>query len=225
VDLSLIATEDGRDALWDDREVFIRQLGEPLLLEDFDGNQTAFFILADRTEGELTFGSERNAAEIHRGPYRALLDKTGVLSRTTFVGHTPGREAQVEVLRRQLQWFWHDFSHLLAALGRGQLWWAVGQLQILRDCCITLARLKADFGADAEGFDKLDLAVPASDVAPLAESFVPMEREPMLAAVRQILAFYAATAPGLAEAHGLRYPAELERIMLERFRTLERGLT
>jgi hypothetical protein len=27
----------------------------------------------------------------------------------------------------------------------------------------------------------------------------------------------------LAEAHGLRYPAELERIMLERFRALEEG--
>jgi hypothetical protein len=223
VDLCLIATDADRDALWEDREAFLRQFGEPLLLEDFGGNETAFFILADGTEGELTFGSEHNAAEIHRGPYRALVDKTGVLSRATFVGHAPGREEQVEVLRRQVQWFWHDFSHFMAAIGRGQLWWAAGQLQALRDYCVTLARLKADFAAEAEGYDKLDQAVPGLELAPLAETYVSMEREPMLAAVRQILAFYATTAPALAEAHGLRYPAELERIMLERFRALDQG--
>jgi hypothetical protein len=223
VDLCLIATDAHRDALWNDREAFIGQLGAPLLLEDFDGTQTAHFILADGTEGELTFGAERNAAEIHRGPYRALLDKTGVLGRTAFVGHAPGREEQVEVLRRQIQWFWHDFSHFLAAIGRGQLWWAAGQLEALRAYCVMLARLKADFAPEAEGYDKLDLAVRALELAPLEETFVPMDREPMLAAVRQIVAFYAATAPDLAEAHGLRYPAELEGIMLGRFHALEEG--
>jgi lincosamide nucleotidyltransferase len=223
VDLCLIATDAQRDELWNDREAFIRQLGAPLLLEDFEGTTTAHFILADGTEGELTFGAERNASEIHRGPYRALVDKTGVLDRTAFLGHVPGREEQVEVLRRQIQWFWHDLSHFVAAIGRDQLWWAAGQLVALRAYCVTLARLKADFATEVEGFDKLDLAVPASQLEPLADTFVPMERDPMLAAVRSILAYYAATAPGLAEAHGLRYPTELEGIMLGRFRTLEEG--
>jgi hypothetical protein len=221
VDLCLIATDGGRDALWANREWFIRQLGEPLLLEDFDGSQTAHFILADGTEGELTFGSERNAAEVHRGPYRALVDKTGVLGRIAFAGHTPDAEEQVEILRRQIQWFWHDLSHFMSAVSRGQLWWAAGQLEALRAYCVTLARLKADFAAQSEGYDKLDLAVPASRLSALSDTYVPMEREPMLASVRSILAFYAAIAPGLAEAHGLRYPAELERLMLARFRALE----
>jgi hypothetical protein len=223
VDLCLIATDVHRDALWNDREAFITQLGAPLMLEDFDGSETAYFILADGTEGELTFGAERNASQIHRGPYRTLLDKTGLLGRTAFIGRAPNREEQIEVLRRQIQWFWHDFSHFMAAIGRDQLWWAAGQLDALRAYCVTLARLEADFTAETEGYDKLDTAVPGSQLENLAGTFVAIEREPMLAAVRSILAYYAAAAPGLARMHGVRYPAELERIMLERFRTLEEG--
>jgi lincosamide nucleotidyltransferase len=220
LDLCLIAREPDRDGLWLERAAFIRQLGEPLLLEDFDTGRTAFWVLADGTEGELTFGSEDTAPEIHRGPYRALVDKTGMLSKVAFVGSRPDDEDQRELLRRQIQWFWHDLGHFIAAYARGKPWWAAGQVQQLREMCVILARLRADFGADADGYDKLDDAMPRADLAPLAATFPPLELEPMLAAVRRMVTFYQQTVPGLAAAHGLIYPHALENRLLERLDSL-----
>ena len=54
VDLCVVATDGQRDAVWADREVLVRRLGDPLQIEDFDDDGTVFFILADGTDGELT---------------------------------------------------------------------------------------------------------------------------------------------------------------------------
>ncbi len=51
VDLCAVAADGQRDAVWADREVIVRALGEPLQIEDFDEHDTVFFILADGTDG------------------------------------------------------------------------------------------------------------------------------------------------------------------------------
>ena len=220
VDLCLIVADGARDAVWTEREDLIRQLGEPLLLEDFDDDRTIFFILADGTEGELTIADAGHLAESSRGPHRVILDRTGVLDGVTFTGSQPGDAAQLEGLRRQVQWFWHDLSHFIAAIGRDQPWWAAGQLAELRTYCVNLARLRADFAAPMDGFDKVDLALPASELAALADTFVPMDRESMLSAAHRIVEWYRSVVPDLAAAHGVPYPADLERIMVARLRAL-----
>jgi hypothetical protein len=117
-------------------------------------------------------------------------------------------------------WFWHDLSHAIAAIGRGHLWWALGQLEVLRGMCVNLVRLDEDFTADAEGYDKVDGAVPAERLAPLAVTVVPLERAAILDAVEALVRFYRELAPGLAERYGMPYPAELDALFARRLAAL-----
>jgi hypothetical protein len=158
-----------------------------------------------------------------------LLDKKGILAGVEFGDHQRAQHEQVETTRRQVYWFWHDLSHFLTAMGRGQLWWAQGQLEVLRRCCISLARIRQDF-ADADAVEdpyfKVDKAIPASDLAlaPLQATFTPMEPGAMLRSALAIIAFYQELAHLLVERHGLSYPADLERVTLARLERLRRTI-
>jgi hypothetical protein len=155
------------------------------------------------------------------GPHRAIYDPDGILAGVFFTGSQPDADQQVEQLRRCVQWFWHDMAHFIAAMGRGQPWWAAGQLDALRGYCVNLARLRADFSGHADGFDKLDSAVPAADLAPLASTFVPLDPGQMLVAARTTADYYREVVPDLAAAHGILYPIELEAVMRARLHALE----
>ncbi len=100
-------------------------------------------------------------------------------------------------------------------MGRGQLWWAYGQLEILRRMCVNLARLRHNFSdadAAAEDYFKLEQALPADQVARLQPTFCPQEPSAMLQAAHLIFNFYQELARPLAQAHGIPYPEALERI-------------
>jgi len=217
LDLGVVVADDAHDDFIAGREAFVRQLGEPLFIEDFDIPGMLFFILADGTEAELFIDRASDFGEPH-GPWRALLDKTGALENAK-PRSDPDPAQQREALRRQIVWFWHDLSHFITAVGRGQLWWAYGQLEVLRRICANLARLRHDFNDEEVGDDpwfKLDKALPDEALAPLRLTYVPLERAAMLAAARAVIDFYRQLAAPLAEEHGIAYPAELERLMLTR---------
>lgn len=220
LDLGLITGDDAYDDFYADRAAFVRQLGEPAFLEDFGLPDIVFFIFPDGTECELTLGRETAFEHIHAGPYRVLVDKQGLLADAVFSGSRPGHAEQLETLRRLIAWFWHDLSHFTAAIGRGQLWWAYGELAELRRQCVNLARLRRDFSAPADGYDKVEHALEATDLAPLAAACCPLEVGAMLQAARVVVRYYQELAPGLAATHGLPYPADLERSMVGRLERL-----
>jgi predicted nucleotidyltransferase len=217
LDLCLITTDDAYEEVVSGRQAIVEQLGEPLFLEDFGLEGIVFFILADGTEVELFF---RRTSEVHDirdvGPYRTLLDKKGVLVGAEFPVGEPDRAEQIEALRRSVNWFWHDLSHLIAALGRGQLWWAYGQLEALRKYCVNLIRIEQNVEAQDEAYEKLDQAISTTRLSALQTTFCPMERRAMTRAAVEIADFYRERAPIVASAYGLTYPAELERLMSER---------
>jgi predicted nucleotidyltransferase len=221
IDLCLITTDEAYEEVVSDRQDIIEQLGEPLFLEDFGHEDLVFFILADGAEAELFFGRESGLHEIHGvGPFRILLDKRGIFTDAAFPVREPDRAEQIESLRRLLHWFWHDLSHLIAALGRGQLWWAYGQLEALRRYCVNLIRIEQNVEAQEEAYEKLDLAISTSRLSALQKTLCPMESRAMLRAAVEILNFYRERAPVVASAYGLTYPAELERLMCNRLDTL-----
>jgi predicted nucleotidyltransferase len=225
LDLCLITTDDAYEDVVSDREAIIDQLGEPLFLEDFGHEDLLFFILADGTEAELFFGRESGLQEIHDvGPFRILLDKKEILANAEFPVREPDRAEQIEALRRLLHWFWHDLSHLIAALGRGQLWWAYGQLEALRRYCVNLIRIEQNVEAQEEAYEKLDLSISTSRLSALQKTLCPMESRAMLRAAVEILNFYRERAPVVASAYGLTYPAELERLMCNRLDPLVQDL-
>ena len=133
----------------------------------------------------------------------------------------PKREAdhakQVETLRQQVVWFWHDLSHFVKAMGRGQLWFAYGELEVLRQICVNLARLRYNF-SDAwvgeEPYFKVEQVLPVEQLSPLETTVCAMEYGAMLQAALVMFRFYRDLAPALAKEHGIEYQAGLEQMMI-----------
>lgn len=223
LDLYLITTDAMYDDLKASYETFLRLLGEPLFLQNFDdfGFDLLVFTLADGTEGELALGRESHFSHIHGGPYRTLLDKKGTLSGVVFPWYEPPHATQIETLHGLIYWFWHDLSHhFIKSLARGQLWSAYGALEDLRRTCINLARLRQNFSMVAEGYEKVEQVLPAEQLSALQATFCPMERQAMLRAALIIVGFYRDMAPALAQAYGIPYPAELARVVFKRLERL-----
>ncbi len=221
IDFCLFTTDEAYEEFCHGRAAFIHQLGNPLFLEDFDIPDTIFFIFPDGAEGELTVGRASQLPHRLHEPYRVLLDKKNLLAETTFAYDE--EPVDLEPLRRQIQFFWHELSHFIVALGRGQLYWAQGQLGALRTCCLNLVRLQQDLGDEEvgeEGYFKIDSTLPMGKLAPLQTTYCPMEREAMLQAAHTILRFYQELARPLAQTHHIPYPADLERVMVSRLATL-----
>ncbi|MGA9159778.1 MAG: aminoglycoside 6-adenylyltransferase [Actinomycetota bacterium] len=220
LDLCVITRDEAFENVMAEREAFVRQLGEPVFIEDFGLDRIAFFILADGTECELAFGREGALEEVDVGPFSALIDKRGILDGAEFPFAQPDPDEQREQLRRVLNWFWHDLSHFIAALGRGHLWWACGQLEALRRYCVNLVRIEHGVEAQEEAYEKLEKAVPVSGLAALQPTFCPMERDAMLRAALDIVSFFQKHAPRVAGSYGTEYPAALERLMSDRLEEL-----
>ena len=220
LDLGLITTDEAYEDFTASREAFLRLLGELVFLEDFNLPHIVFFIFSDGTEGELSLGRESQFNHNHGGPYRVLLDKKNILAGVVFPRDHPAQAEQIEALRRLVYWFWHDLSHFIAAMGRGQLWWAYGQLEELRRYCVNLARLRQNFSVEADGYEKVEQAIPIEQLSSLQSTCCPMEQGAMLQAALVIVRFYQELAPPLAQAHGITYPADLERVMYDRLEQL-----
>jgi predicted nucleotidyltransferase len=216
LDLGVVTRHHAFDSFLADRESFVRRLGEPLFLEVFGGGRVVFFILADGTEGELFYGHEGALAEFDVGPFESLFDRTGILTGVEFPLEQPDPDDVRASLRFVVNVFWHDLSHLIAGLGRGDLWWAYGQLEALRRYCVNLVRIEHGAEAEEEAYEKLEKAIPVSELSALRATFCPMERQAMLRAARDVVGFFRDRAPRAAEAHGLEYPADLARLMSDR---------
>jgi predicted nucleotidyltransferase len=223
LDLYLITTDEAYDDFTASREAFIGRLGEPVFLEVYHGGGAdfVFFTFPDGTEVELGLGRQSHFTHIHGGPYRVLLDKKGILIGAVFPCYKAAQTEQIETLRRLVSWFWHDLSHhFITTMARGQLWSAYGALEDLRLTCVNLARLRENFQAEAEGYEKVEQALPVEQLAPLQATYCPMERGAMLQAALLIVRFYQELAPPLARAHSVPYPADLARVMSDRLEHL-----
>ena len=223
VDLCVITTDQSFEEFFKEREAFLRSLGDLVFLEDFDIPDISFYIFADDTEGELYFGRESRLDQIHSGPFRTLIDKKNILADAVFPPFEPSPSDQVEKLRRQIYGFWHELSHFITAMRRGQLRWARGQLGALRGICVNLARLRNNFsdaGVGEEPYFKIESELPVEQLGALQGTFCPMEEDAMLKAVFTIVSFYLELAPPLAQMHGIRYSPDLERVVLDRLQKL-----
>ena len=223
LDLYCITTDEAYEDFLAECKVFIRLLGEPLFLEDFGATHGYFFIFSNGSEGEFWFGRESKFKDIHGGPYRVLLDKKEILVGEVFPKHMADQAAQIETLRQQIDWFWHELSHFIKAMGRRQLWSAYGQLEVMRQICVNLARLRYNF-SDAnvgeEPYFKVEQALPIEQLSPLQTSFCSLEYEAMLQAALVICRFYQDAAANLANVHSITYQVDLERMMISQLEEL-----
>src|SRR5215207_9500587 len=169
------------------------------------------------------FGREGQFHDIHGGPYRVLLDKKDILAGEVLPMHVAEPAQRSGLLRQELNRFWHELSHFIKAMGRRQLWFAQGQLEVMRRICVNLARLRYNFSDAAVGeepYFKLEKALPVEQLSPLQVSYGPMEYESMLQAGLGICRFYREVAPNLATLHHLPYPTGLEQLLMGQLKEL-----
>ena len=223
LDLDLITTDAAFEDFSAGRDSFMRQLGKPLFLENFGNPNIIFFIFEDGTEGELCIGHENQFEALHTGPYQVLLDKRGLLSGTVHSIKQPEIGEQTEKLRRLLTWFWHEWMHFTTALGRGQLWWAQGQLEVLRGYCVSLARMRSNFfdtDVAEEPYFKIEGAIAIEQLSALQTTFGPMEKSHLRKSSLVILQVFREFAIPLAQDHELPYPQALEQLMVKQLEEL-----
>lgn len=224
LDLFFITTDEAYEDFLVEKRSFVHRLGEPIFLEDFGAPHGYCFILSNMTEGEFWFGRESKFKDIYNGPYKVLFDQKSILTGESFPTHLADRDKQIDLLHRQIDWFWHELSHFIKAMGRKQLWFAQGQIEAMRRICVVLARLKYNFpdayvGED-EPYFKIEQALPVEELLPLQATFCIMEYDAMLQAGLKICRFYQDVAPGLAEAHNLPYLTDLERELISQLKEL-----
>jgi predicted nucleotidyltransferase len=224
LDLYFITTDDAYEDFLAEREAFVHLLGEPLFLEDFGAPHGYLIIFSNGTEAEVWFGRESKFTDIHEGPYTVLLDKKDILAGEVFPLHVANQAKQIELLRQQIDWFWHELSHFIKAMARRQLWFAYGQLEVMRQICVNLARLRnnvADAYVGEEPYFKVEQALPIEQLLPLQTTYCSMEYQPMLQAGFVICRFYREVAPSLAKEYNLTYRADLEQMMINELKELD----
>jgi predicted nucleotidyltransferase len=224
LDLFFVTTDEAYEDFLVEKESFIRRLGEPIFLEDFGVPHGYCFILSNTTEGEFWFGRESKFKDIYSGPYKVLFDKKNILAGEAFPTHIADQTKQIELLRRQIDWFWHELSHFIKAMGRKQLWFAYGQIEAMRKICAILARLKHNFSdayvEEGEPYFKIEQALPVEKLSPLQSTFCSLNFDAMFQAAQAICRFYLDLAPGLARAYNLPYQIDLERMMMNKLQDL-----
>jgi predicted nucleotidyltransferase len=100
LDLYFVTTDESYQDFLVEKKSFIRQLGEPLFLEDFGVPHGYCFILSNTTEGEFWFGPESQFKDIYSGPYKVLLDKKNILVGEAFPAPIADPTRQLELLQR-----------------------------------------------------------------------------------------------------------------------------
>ena len=218
LDLYLLILSERYTEFFATRRNFFERWGNPVFLEDFNdfGFDMLVFILSNGVEGELAMAKDDNFLHIHGGPLKILVDKKGLLDDIAFPLPGPSQEDQVEILRRQLWWFWRDLSLFCTAQARGQKWTAYGYLESMRLRCVILAGLDRDFTIWANGYEGLEKRAGALSLKSLEKTVSSLETGSMVKTANELITFYRTTGLKLARKNNLAYPESLEHVILSR---------
>jgi len=221
LDLYLITADEQYDSFFAERVAFMCQLGEPVFLEDFNGFgfDMVLFILESGAKGELGLAKASRFLHIHNGPCRVLVDKIGLLKGVAFPIERIPQEEQCRNLNELVKSFWRYLYLVTGALGRNHLLSAASYFEGMRHRLLQVCRLSVDF-ADGGSHPRLEALLTLSLVENLSRMFPHLEREEMIASVKESAQLFQQLAKPLAQAHGITYPTPLEQLVLTRFETM-----
>lgn len=223
LDLYLITADEEYAGFFAGREAFMRQLGEPVFLEDFHGFgfDMVLFIFENGVKGELGLAKASHFLHIHGGPYRVLVDKIGLLKGVTFPIERVPVEEQRRNLEKSLRAFWRHLYLLTGALGRHRLLTAAEYFANMRRHLLRACRLSVDF-ADEGDHPPPGKVLSESLMVAYSRTFFHLEREVMIAAAREAVRLFQQVSKPLARAQGVRYPEPLEQVVLTRFEMMSK---
>lgn len=224
VDLFFVTTPESYAAFLAEKQAFARKLGELLFLEDFGVPHGYLFIHENGTEGEFWFGRPNNIQDVMSGPHVVLFDRGGIQTVGVASALAVDQARQRDLLRRQLDWFWHELAHFIKAMGRREWWFAYGQVEAMRRICVILTRLDHDYLDAAieenEPYFKIEAVLPVERLKPMCTTFCEVEPADLLRAGKALVQYYRALAPRLAESHELTYPLALEHLLVPQMQNL-----
>lgn len=227
VDLFFVTTPEAYSAFLAEKQAFARKLGGLLFLEDFGAPHGYLFIHENGTEGEFWFGRPDNVQDVMSGPHVVLFDRGGIQTVDVAPALAVDPARQRDLLRRQLDWFWHELAHYIKAMGRREWWFAYGQVEAMRRICVILTRLDHDYSDAAieenEPYFKIEAALPVERLKPMRITFCGVEPAELLQAGNALVQYYQALAPRLAESHELTYSLALERLLVPQMQKLSRA--
>ena len=227
VDLLVVATDGAYDRLFEQRWQLMKQLGELVLSEDFDGfgRDMLLFLYADGVDGEV---------DLHRRNTVSWVDPTGLVTLFDRDDVTAGVRAwpapAVADRSRQVEWlasrFWRHVWLGSGAIARGRLLTAHANLDAARVCCVNLARLRHDLTAPwaMSGYDKAEDILSNAELEGLAPSFAPLERRALARGLSRLVDFYEPLTRELVTRHGLADPSRLAAVVGRRLDEVTAGL-
>lgn len=220
IDLFVVIRQTSCDAFGGACLDFLARLGKPVYARSRPcfGHRELVFCLDNGANGELHIGCDGRLEDLCHGPHQVLVDKAGVLEGLSFPYYRTPSEWQRRNLRQRLESFWFQAFLAGSVLGRGRLLEAAECLANMQRELRHICRLSADF-ADDGGYPPDDLVL-AGRLAELASTYPHLEKDEMLVACQAAMSLAEAVGRLLADAQGVAYPAEMEKLALTRFASL-----
>jgi Streptomycin adenylyltransferase len=126
------------------------------------GFDLVLFMFKNGVKGEIGLGTTQNLKDMHRGPFKILVDKTGVLKDVEFPLPPPltGKDLR-EYVEHQLRWYWFWYGRLLSSCARDHLWSAELSLSSMRGRAFSLLKLVYQSNHHPEGV-RFEASIPTS---------------------------------------------------------------
>lgn len=178
------------------------------------GFDMALFMFRNGVKGEIGLGTVEKIRTMHVGPFKVLVDKTGILQNLSL----PLEKAPVgEDLRRyvegQLRWYWYWHNILLTALARDHLWGALQALNTMRSYVWNLLKISYGFNPT----DKIEANLPASVKDEMGRTVASYDRDGIRGAVDAMTRILKRETKPLLEKTGAEYPSLFERTIFSKY--------
>lgn len=215
LDLYVLTTREQYDEFYARRRDFMSAWGELVFFDetrDFEGFgfDMLHFVMADGVWGEVALGHPGNMYELHGGPYRTLVDKTGLLDGVSFPMYSPGEDEWRAQTERALSWFWIHCLGLLQRIARNRAVGGAEHLCTLRGDCWKLLEAAEHFGVEG------DVAGWRARMAETVTGWVPAQ---VLESASLLSSLHREVGGAVADRLELAYPAELASVVESELRT------
>jgi hypothetical protein len=223
IDIYFVIDPPAYDGLRSEVASMLKDFGPLVFFDqhsDF-GFDLFLFMFKNGVKGELGLGTTRNLKDMHIGPFKILIDKTGLLSKMDFPLPRPlsGKSLQ-EYVEKQLRWYWYWYAQLLTSCARNRLWSAELALSTMRERAFTLLKLAFQPNHHPEGM-RFEPSIPASLQTELGRTLASYSPTSFRSCARTLTKIVKNEIRSVLAASDAKYPSELEKMILSKSQATE----
>lgn len=218
IDIYFVVDPSGYAAFLSEVESLLRDFGRLAFFDrhsDF-GFDLVLFMFDNGVKGELGLGTTQNLKEMHVGPFKTLVDRTGLMSKVDFPLPTPmsGKSLR-DYVEKQLRWYWYWYGQLLTSCSRDRLWSAEFSLSTMRERAFRLLKLVYQPKHHPEGV-RFESSIPIVLQKELGETLAGFSARSFRGCGQTLTKIVKREIRPLLEATQAEYPSELETMILSK---------